>query len=78
MKRKNLLEITILLASMLTMLANAIIAPSLPLISKAFSEINNVEVLTKLMLTLPALAIGIIAPIAGRIIDKYGRLKILN
>ncbi len=77
MTTKKSLEITLLLASMLTMLANAIIAPSLPAISNAFSHIANVETLTKLMLTLPALTIAIISPITGKFIDKYGRIKIL-
>ncbi|WP_347375083.1 MFS transporter [Aequorivita sp. Q41] len=77
MNTKKPLEITLLLASMLTMLANAIIAPSLPAISSAFNTVENVEALTKLMLTLPALTIAIIAPFAGRIIDKQGRIKVL-
>lgn len=78
MKRTNLLEITLLLASMLTILANAIIAPSLPLISNAFKEVNNVEILTKMMLTLPALTIALVAPLAGRLLDKVGRIRVLN
>ncbi len=78
MKNKKLLEITLLLASTLTILANAIIAPSLPLISNAFKEVKNVEILTKMMLTLPALTIAIVAPIAGRLLDKVGRIKVLN
>lgn len=77
MKNTKKLEITLLLASMLTMLANAIIAPSLPAITEAFKYVENVEALTKLMLTLPALTIAIISPMAGRIIDKYGRIKVL-
>ena len=77
MNNNKPLEITLLLASMLTMLANAIIAPSLPAISSAFNTVENIEALTKLMLTLPALTIAIIAPFAGRIIDKQGRIKVL-
>lgn len=77
MKNNKPLEITLLLASMLTMLSNAIIAPSLPAISKAFSHVGDVEALTKLMLTLPALTIALISPFAGRIIDAYGRIKVL-
>ncbi|WP_163713060.1 MFS transporter [Mangrovibacterium lignilyticum] len=78
MKNTKLLEITLLLASMLTILANAIIAPSLPLISETFKSIGNVEILTKMMLTLPALTIAIVAPLAGRLLDKVGRIKVLN
>lgn len=77
MRNTRLLEITLLLASMLTILANAIIAPSLPLISATFSDVPNVEILTKLMLTLPALTIAIVAPLAGRLLDKIGRIKVL-
>ncbi|WP_297095490.1 MFS transporter [uncultured Draconibacterium sp.] len=76
-KNTKLLELTLLLASMLTILANAIIAPSLPLISSTFNDVNNVEILTKLMLTLPALTIAIVAPLAGRLLDKVGRIKVL-
>ena len=78
MKNKKLLEVTLLLASMLTILANAIIAPTLPLISNAFNGIKNVEILTKMLLTLPALTIAIIAPFAGKLLDKVGRIKVLN
>lgn len=77
MKNNRFLEITLLLASTLTMLANAIISPSLPSITQAFSDVDNVEALTKLMLTLPALVIALFSPIAGRIIDKYGRIPVL-
>ena len=77
MTQNKPLEITLLLASMLTMLANAIIAPSLPAISKAFDSVENIEALTKLMLTIPALTIAIISPLAGRIIDTHGRIKVL-
>lgn len=77
MKNTKLLEVTLLLASMLTILSNAIIAPSLPLISSAFKDVSNVEILTKLMLTLPALTIAIVAPLAGRLLDKSGRMKVL-
>lgn len=77
MKKNMLLEITLLLASALTILANAIIAPALPQISAAFSDLPNAEMLTKLMLTLPALIIAIGAPLAGKLMDKTGRIKIM-
>lgn len=77
MKNSRVLEITLLLASTLTILANAIIAPSLPLISNAFKEVENVELLAKLMLTLPALTIAVVAPLFGKLLDKAGRIRIL-
>ena len=77
MKNTKLLEITLLLASALTILANAIVAPALPQISAAFSDVKNAEILTKLMLTLPALIIAVAAPITGKLLEKYGRIKVL-
>ncbi|HEY4789210.1 MAG TPA: MFS transporter, partial [Bacteroidales bacterium] len=77
MGNKKLLEITILLASMLTILSNAVIAPAMPLISGAFKEVKNVEILTKMMLTLPALTIALSAPLVGKLLDKVGRIKVL-
>ncbi len=76
-KNTKLLEVTLLLASTLTILANAIVAPSLPLISSAFEDVKNVEILTKMMLTLPALTIAVVAPLTGRLLDIIGRIKVL-
>jgi MFS family permease len=66
-----------LIGSTLTVMAGAIVAPALPQISKEFSHLPNAELLSKLVLTLPALFMGILAPIAGYVIDKSGRKKVL-
>jgi len=71
------LKITILLVSSLTVMSIVTISPSLPEMSLAFSGIKNSNFLVKLVLTIPALFIAIGAPIAGILIDKYGRLKLL-
>nr|WP_319400686.1 MFS transporter [uncultured Carboxylicivirga sp.] len=76
-RNKNIMETTLLLASMLTILANAIIAPALPLISLEFKEVESIELLSKMMLTLPALTIAVSAPIIGRFLNKVGRVKML-
>jgi MFS family permease len=62
---------------MLTMMAAAIIAPSLPAIAFEFQDFPNVELLSKLVLAIPALMIAMVAPFAGKYIDKFGRLKLL-
>lgn len=77
MKNKTAIKITLLLSSMMTILANAIIAPALPEINKAFSSVDNAELLSKLLMTLPALTIAVFASFIGNLIDKIGRLKIL-
>lgn len=53
------------------------ISPALPQMVLAFSEVKNANFLVKLILTIPALMIAIFSPITGRLIDHYGRLKIL-
>lgn len=71
------LKLTLLLLSMLTMMAAAIIAPSLPDIALEFQGFPQVKLLSKLILAIPALFIAIIAPFAGNYIDRFGRLKLL-
>ena len=70
-------KITLLLASTLTIMSAATIAPSLPQMAKVFQSIPNAEFLAKLVLTLPTLFIAISAPFVGRFIDKHGRTKLL-
>jgi MFS family permease len=72
-----MLKISILLASMMTMMANAVIAPALPQINQIFESVRGAEVLSKLLMTLPALTIAFVAPVAGRIVDRRGRLPVL-
>ncbi len=68
---------TLLLGSTLTVMAGAIIAPALPEISKAFSHLADPELMSKLILTLPALFIALLAPVAGYFVDWSGRKKVL-
>lgn len=72
------IQATLLLAGSLTVMAGATIAPSLPQMSKVFSDVPHAEFLSKLILTLPALFIAILAPVMGFVIDKFGRLKLLG
>jgi len=53
------------------------IAPSLPQMAVVFQKIQNVEFLTKLILTIPTLFIALVAPLVGRFIDRYGRINLL-
>lgn len=69
-------KVFILLASTLTVMAGAIVAPSLPQMSRAFPDTPDADFLVKLTLTLPALFIGICSPLVGYLIDRYGRLGV--
>ncbi len=70
-------NITLLLAATLTIMSGATIAPSLPAIEAHFAGSDNVEILTRLVLTLPALFIVICAPFAGGLADRFGRRPLL-
>ncbi len=71
---KNI-QISLLFIATLGVMSGITIVSSLPLMSKTFSDIPNIEFLSKLMLTIPSIIIALFAPIAGHIVDKFGRLK---
>lgn len=62
---------------MMTVMAGATIAPSLPEMTKAFPGNPSAETLVKLVLTIPGLFIALTSPISGWFIDKFGRIKLL-
>ncbi|MBW4443356.1 MAG: MFS transporter [Plectolyngbya sp. WJT66-NPBG17] len=72
-----LVKTTLLLVSTLTVMAGATIAPALPAMRQYFSEVANADYWVRLILTAPALFIAIGAPIAGTIIDLFGRKGLL-
>lgn len=76
-KKPGPLKLTVLLVSSLTIMSMITISPSLPKMSEAFAEIENAEFLVKLVMTLPALFIAFFSPVAGVLIDRFGRLKLL-
>lgn len=69
---------TLLLVGCLTVMAAATIAPALPRMADAYRDVAYVQLVTKLVLTAPALAIALCAPLAGAIIDRFGRLTLLR
>lgn len=69
---------TILLVSSLTIMSMITISASLPDMTKAFSDLPNASSLVKLVLSFPGLFIALSAIVAGLIIDKFGRLKLLG
>ncbi len=71
---KNI-QISLLLVATLGVMSGITVVSSLPLMSQTFSDIPNIEFLSKLMLTIPSIIIALFAPFAGHIVDKWGRLK---
>ena len=71
------MKLTLLLVSSLTIMSIITISPALPQMAMAFASVENAEFIVKMVLTIPALFIAVFSPITGRLIDKYGRLRIL-
>ena len=70
-------QFTLLLVSTLTAMSNATISPSLPVMQEHFSDVENIEYLVRLALTIPSLFVAIAAPLAGLLIDQLGRKPLL-
>jgi MFS family permease len=68
---------TLLSISALTVMSGAPIAASLPGIEVHFADIDNVALLSRLVLTLPAVFIAFFSPAAGFLIDRFGRKPLL-
>lgn len=71
------LKITLLLTGSLTVMSGAVITAAIPDIKANFDFIANAELYSKLILTLPSLFIAVVAPFAGKLIDKSGRKRVL-
>lgn len=61
----------------MTLLGGTIIATSIPSLESHFAEIPHIDILSKLVLSLPALFILFFSPITGILVDRYGKLKFL-
>ncbi|HUT80757.1 MAG TPA: MFS transporter [Candidatus Bathyarchaeia archaeon] len=70
-------EATLLLLSTLTVMAGSTISPAIKSMSIFFAAVPNAEFLSKLCLTIPAIAFVVVAPLIGILIDKFGRKPIL-
>ncbi|AMX01816.1 MFS transporter [Microbulbifer thermotolerans] len=68
---------TLLCLAALTIMSGATIAPSLPALQAHFANHADSQLLSRLVLTLPALFIALCAPVAGAICDRFGRMGIL-
>ncbi|TDC85686.1 MFS transporter [Actinomadura sp. 7K507] len=68
---------TVLAAATLTIMAAALIAPSLPAMEQAYAGAPGADVLVRLTLTVTSLAIAVSAPAAGLVADRCGRRPVL-
>lgn len=77
MSRSALCKAALLLAGTLSVMASAVLAPVLPSIQAAFPDTPNAALLTRMVLSTPALFIVLASPIAGRLADSWGRRPVL-
>jgi MFS family permease len=72
------LRVTALMAgSCLPVLGAVLIAPVLPRMQEHFASTPGAKALVPLALTVPALALALLAPFAGVILDRLGRKRLL-
>lgn len=70
-------SVLLLLGSCLPVLGAVLLAPVLPRMQAHFADTSGAAVLVPVALTLPALMIAVLAPLAGMIVDRVGRKPLL-
>jgi len=70
-------KFTLLLLSMMTMMSNVAIVTSLPHLSNHFPNVDQIDFLSRLMITLPSLAIALLAPFLGHLLEHFKRTHAL-
>ncbi|MGW3409717.1 MFS transporter [Streptomyces sp. NPDC000888] len=74
----HLLRVSLLMTgSCLPILGAVLIAPVLPKMQDHFASVPGAKALVPLALTVPALALALLAPFAGVIVDRLGRKRLL-
>jgi len=68
-------KITLLLLAMMTMMSNVAVVTILPRLSEVYSDVSHIEFLSRMMITLPSLAIAILAPFLGNVVYRHGKRK---
>lgn len=71
------LTVSVLLLAAMTIMANATIAPSLPGLKAHFADVEGIDTLAGLIVTLPSLAIMLTAGLVGWMSDRYNRQVML-
>lgn len=74
----NAVKLTLLLLSMMTMMSNVAIITSLPHFSEHFPHQPNIELLSRLMITVPSLSIALLAPFLGHLLQPLKRKSALT
>lgn len=73
MKISQATKITLLLLSMVTVMSNVAIITSLPHLKDHFPNVEDMELYSRLMITLPSLSIAFLAPFLGHLLQGIKR-----
>ncbi|WP_428025535.1 MFS transporter [Arcobacter sp.] len=71
----KLVLLTLLLLAMTTMMSNVAIVTSLPHLKEYFTQVDNIEFYSRLMLTLPSFVIALLAPFLGHFVFRFGKKR---
>ena len=69
--------LSLLIPITLAVMAITLLAPILPMLLEEFSHVPNHEFLVPMVLTVPALCVALLSPLAGMLGDYFGRRKLL-
>lgn len=69
--------IALLLPITLSAMAIVLLTPSLPQMMREFSTVAGYEYLVPMVLTIPALCVALLSPLAGMLGDRFGRRRLL-
>ncbi|MBU6529614.1 MFS transporter [Streptomyces mayonensis] len=67
----------LLTAACASVLGSLLIAPVLPQFERAFADAPGIDTLAPMLMTLPALGIAVLGPLAGSVTDRFGRTRLL-
>ncbi len=65
------------LLAILPTMGAVLIVPIIPLFARAFGTFPGIEIVAAVIVTLPALCIGLLSPFAGAAADRFGRRRLL-
>jgi MFS family permease len=75
MKIDRYTKLTLLLLAITTMMSNVAIVTVIPHFKDIFHDEANIELLARLMITIPSLMIAILAPFLGHLVYKVGKRR---
>ncbi len=69
----NFTKLTLFLIALTTMMSNVAIVTIIPHLKEIFNDVENIEFLSRLMITIPSFMIAILAPVLGHFIHRFGK-----